>query len=123
MRSRVDVGPPGEPADGGVDGGLGVVAEPVGVALALAVAGVVERQHAVAVAGEHADVRGDALAAAARAVAEEHGRAVGGRDVPGGQRAAVGGLDRDLLVRDAERGLLDLPARRVGDHAAHREAA
>ena len=67
----------------GVDGGLGVVAESVRVALALAVARVVERQHAVAVAGEHADVGGDALAAAARAVAEEHGRAVARRDVPG----------------------------------------
>ena len=44
-----------------------------------------------------------------------------GRDVPGGQLAAVRGLDRDLLVRDAERGLLDRPARGVGGHQGDRE--
>ena len=118
---RVDVGPAAQPAQSGVDGGLGVVAESVRVAVALAVAGVVERQHAVAVAGEHADVRGDALAATARPVAEEHGRAVAGRDVPGGQLPAVRGLDRDLLVGDAERGFLDRPARGVRDPQGHRE--
>jgi hypothetical protein len=91
------------------------------VAFALAVAGVVECEDAVAVAGEHADVRDEALAAAARAVAEQHGGAVGGGDVPGGQLAAVRGLDRDLLVRDAERGLLDRPARCMGGHQGDRE--
>ena len=117
---RVDVRPPGQPVDGGVDGRLRVVAEAVGVAGALAVAGVVVREHAVAVAGEHAHVCDQALAAAARTVAEQHGRAIAGRDVPGGQ-LAVRGLDRHLLMGDVERGLLDLPARGMRRHQRHHE--
>ena len=57
----------------------------------------------------------DALATAARAVVDQERRAVARRDVPGRQGAAVGGRHRHLLVRDAERGLLDLPARGMGD--------
>src|SRR5919108_1151362 len=68
-----------QPVERGVDGGLGVVAEPVRMTWALAVARVVEREHAVAVAREHADVGGDPPATAAGAVAEEHGRPVAGR--------------------------------------------
>ena len=61
---------------GHVQPGLRVVAEGIGVALALAVAGVVEREHSVAAAREHPDVAGDAAAAAAGAVAHQHGRPV-----------------------------------------------
>ena len=68
-----------QPVERGVDGGLGVVAEPVRMTWAFAVARVVEREHAVAVAREHADVGGDPPATAAGAVAEEHGRPVAGR--------------------------------------------
>ena len=117
----VHVGPPRQPADRGVHRWLGVGAEPVRVTVALAVAWVVDREYAVAVAGEHADVRGHALAAAARAVAEQHGGPVVRRDVPAGQPPPVRGLERDLLVGDPERGLLDRPARRVRDHQRHGE--
>ena len=45
--------------------------------------GQVERQHAVAVAGQHADVLHHALAAATRAVVDQERRAVARRGVPG----------------------------------------
>ena len=85
---RVDVGPAREVVQARGDRRLRVVAEAVGVTLALTVAGVVEREHAVAVAREHPHVGRDAPAAAAGAVAEQDGRAVARRDVPGGRACA-----------------------------------
>ena len=118
---RVDVGPAREVVETRGDGRLRVVAQAVGVPVALAVAGVVERQHAVAVARQHAHVRDNAPAAAARAVAEQDGRAVARRDVPGREPAPVAHGDADLLVRDADGGLVDRPPRRVRDLVAERE--
>ena len=78
-------------------------------------------KHAVAVARQHAHVRDDAPAAAARSVAEQDGCAVARRDVPGREPAPVAHGDADLLVRDADGGLVDRPPRRVRDLVAEGE--
>ncbi len=95
---------------------LRVVAEPVRVAVALAVAGEVDREHAVAVAGEQAGTVGDARAVARRAVDQHDGGAVARGHVPGGEP-----VDADVLVRDVQRG--DRVARRVRDHQREHRAA
>ena len=117
----VHVGPMLEVVEARGDGRLGVVAEAVGVPVALAVARVVERQHAVAVAGEHPHVGGDASAAPAGAMAEQDRRAVARRDVPRREPAAVAHRDADLVVRDPDGGLVDRPARSVRRHVGERE--
>ena len=53
---------------------------------------------------------------------DQHRGAVARGDVPGRQLAAVVGGDADLLVRDPERRLADLPARRVGEQVGGAEA-
>ena len=119
---RVHVGPPRRGSRGpAAIAGWALSPRPLECPVALAVARVVERQHAVAVAGEHPHVGGDAPAAAARAVAEQDGGAVARRDVPGGELAPVAHGDADLLVRDPDRRLVDGPARSVGGQVADRE--
>ena len=62
-----------------------------------------------------------APAAAARAVADQHRGARPRRHVPGGELTAILGRDPDLLVRDAERSLVDRPPRGVAREVRERE--
>ena len=121
IRARVDVGPARSQWSRAVDPRLGVVAEPVRVALALAVARVVEREHAVAVAREHPHVRDPRsrlppepwLSRTAAPLRD------GTYQADSSRPSAV--AIRTSWCGDAERRLLDRPARRVRRHEGHRE--
>ena len=83
---RVDVRPPLQVRDGGLDVRVAAPAPGVRLALALAFAAAVEEQHAVAVAGEHPRLLLRAVAAGER----DHRRAVARGDVPAGARGRRG---------------------------------
>ena len=105
-----------EEIDAGRDGRL--IGEPPGdLAVALAVARHVEREHAVAGANERARFARHVGAGARRAVHEDDGPPVVGRDEPAADHEAIGRGDRDV-GRGGELGRLRHRAARRREHPA-----
>ncbi len=96
----VDVGALLEVRDGGVHVVVGIPAEGVGVAVALAFTAAVEQQHAVAVTDEHAR----RLLRASAAGRGDHGSAVLRGHVPASERQTVTGPEGHVLVGGAQAG-------------------
>jgi hypothetical protein len=105
---RIDVVPPRDVAERGIEVATFDRAPGEGVAVALAVRAPVEEEHAVAMARQHARLGQELLAVRPPSMPQDDGRAAARRVIPAADSEPVGGRERNVLELEAVGG----PARR-----------